>query len=400
MNRTMRYGVVVLLVIGSIFGCHSEDVKSVVRGNDVFTANTYKELAKTSGDKNIIVSGLSAEVILSLLANGAKGETLKQILSGLSLPEQLEVTNKAYGEILAHLNVNTENLKLLSANKIFPAEGFTVAKKFDDTAVNVYHSGVQNIDYKNPEVAANTINQWVEDQTNKKIKNLIKADSLSASTALVLVNALYFSGTWQDTFEKYQTKKRVFYTSATDSKEIESMHTETHAKYSYSETLKAKFLELQFLGGNVSMTFVLPDSRTGLGAVEQNLENYLEPQTMENAKIAVTLPKFTINTEIDFKPILQSFGIDKMFTSEADLSGISDAAPLKVDFVLQKAFIDVNEDGVEAAAATAVGMDGAFFQIPKPPKYSFNADHPFFFYIRENNFGTTIFAGRFNNISQ
>ncbi|XP_072379462.1 alaserpin-like isoform X10 [Diabrotica undecimpunctata] len=390
----MRCGVIVL-IIASIFGCNADNLNSVVQGNDEFTANTYKELVKISGKNNIIVSGLSAEIVLSLLANGAKGETQKQLLKGLSLPNNIENVNKAFTEITSRLKVNTPDLKLLSANKIYPAQGFPIEKTFKDIAVNDYSADVQNLDYNKPTEAAGTINGWVEEQTNNKIKNLIDPQMLDASTVLVLVNALYYTGKWDHAFEKYNSADRLFHSSPTESKKIPTMYTEAFAKYAYNPKLKAKFLELGFQGGNVSMTFVLPDEINGLAAAEQNLKEYLAPQQMESARVAITLPKFKIESKIDFKPILKSFGITQMFESTADLTGIA-KAPLKVDFVVQKAFIDVNEDGVEAAAATAVAV---FFTDSIDEihitEYTFNADRPFYFYLKEKTTGVALFAGRF-----
>ncbi|XP_057655006.1 antichymotrypsin-2-like isoform X2 [Diorhabda carinulata] len=380
-----------ILSLALIAGCNSDNVKSIVQGNDEFTVKTYKELLKISAD-NFVFSGLSAETVLALLANGAKGETRSQLLKGLSLPENLDSTNNGYKELLPSLNIDKESLKLSSANRIYPAKGFSITEAFNNTAVNVYESGVQNLDYTNQQAAASTINQWVEEKTNNKIKNLIDPNKLSSSTVLVLVNALYFSGEWTDHFD--YVSKGPFFTSATASKEVDFMRTETWAKYSHDDNLKATFLEMDFIYGNVSMTFVLPDSRTGLTATENNLQEYLKPKKMEYARVAVTIPKFKIETTIDFKPILQSFGIEKIFTN-GDLSGISSEGPLKVDFVVQKAFIDCNQKGVEAAAATAVGVVG-YSLIERPIKYNFKADHPFFFYIREKHYGTTLFVGRFN----
>ncbi|XP_028139481.1 alaserpin isoform X8 [Diabrotica virgifera virgifera] len=391
----MRCSVLVVLIIASIFGCNADNLNSVVQGNDEFTANTYKELVKTVGKENIILSGLSAEIVLSLLANGAKGETQKQLLIGLGLPNNITDVNKAFTEITSRLKVNTPDLKLLSANKIYPAKGFPIEKAFQDVAVNDYNSGVQNLDYNKPAEAAGTINGWVEDQTNHKIQNLIDPQMLDASTVLVLVNALYYTGKWDHPFEKYNSADRLFHSSPTESKKIPTMYTEAFAKYAYNDKLKAKFLELGFQGANVTMTFVLPDEINGLAAAEQNLKEYLAPQPLESARVAITLPKFKINTKIDFKPILKKLGITQMFEDSADLTGIA-KAPLKVDFVLQKAFIDVNEDGVEAAAATAVMVAPSSSLYPPPTIkiYEFKADRPFLFYLRSYD-QFMLFSGRF-----
>ncbi|CAH1260661.1 unnamed protein product [Diabrotica balteata] len=391
----MRYTIVFLLLV-SIFGCYAVNLKSFVQGNDKFTVNTYQKLVKISGDDNIIFSGLSAEVILSLLANGARGTTRKQLLQGLNLPHNIPNINKAYTKITSGLNINEDAYTLKLANKIYLASDFSIRSEFNDVAVNSYDAEVENLDFSKSVKAANLMNSWVEEKTNNTIKNLIDPQTLNAFTKLVLINALYFSGQWENPFSAKKTTDKIFHSSPTKSKKIPTMYTEAYANYAYNQQLKAKFLELRFINGNISMTFVLPDEIDGLAAAEKNLGQYLASQEMKYARVAITLPKFKIETKIDFKPILKSLGVKNIFSNGADLTGISKERGLKVSSVLQKAFINVNEDGVEAAAATAV-IIGQKSLVPPPPKFIFEADHPFYFYIRDWNTGITLFSGRFVN---
>ncbi|XP_072379483.1 antichymotrypsin-2-like [Diabrotica undecimpunctata] len=382
--------IVVVLIVASFFGCNADNFRSVLQGNDKFTANTYKELIKIPGNNNIIVSGLSAEIVLSLVANGARGETRRQLLDGLGLPRNIKGINTAFAEITSRLKTDKKQFKLLSANKMYPAKNFLIKKAFNHIAVTKYDSEVQNLDFTKPTEASNSINDWVEGKTNNKIKNLIDPKSLNNHVMLVLVNALYFSGKWKYTFKNDSTANRLFHISPTESKEIPSMQTVLVSKYAHNDKLKAKFLELEFKDSDVTMTFVLPDEINGLAAVEENLQEYLAPQKMSNVMVRTTLPKFKIETEIDFKPILQSFGIENIFEKEADLTGISNKK-LMVSEVRQKAFIDVDENGVEAAAATkAQFITWSNGEIPE----EFNADHPFLFYLRSR--GLTLFAGKFS----
>ncbi|XP_072379482.1 antichymotrypsin-2-like [Diabrotica undecimpunctata] len=380
---------VVILIITSFFGCNADNIKSVVRGNVEFTANTFQELIKISGNNNIIVSGLSAEIVLALLANGAKGETQKQLLNGLSLPNNIEDVNKAFTEMTYHLNSDTPDLKVLSANKIYPSKDFPIKQSFKDIGANIYSADVENLDFNQREKAASTINDWVAQKTNNKIQKLIDSKSLKVNTELILVNALYYAGKFKHAFEKLETANRLFHSSPTESKKIPTMKTLAFTKYAYNDKLKAKFLELEFKGGNSSITFVLPDEINGLADAEHNLKEYLAPQKMKYANVAINLPKFKIETEINFNPILHSFGITRIFKHGADLSGIADG-PLKVDSVKQKAYVKLDEDGVEAAAATAIGVMRPLLEVPEE---IFNANHPFIFYILHNNL--LLFMGRF-----
>ncbi|CAG9862502.1 unnamed protein product [Phyllotreta striolata] len=376
-----------------ILKCAADPLAEVVGGNTKFTADVYKKLIQTKNG-NIILSGLSAEIILSLLTSGAKGQTQQELVNALNLPAKQKDRDDAFSQITTSLNINTDDLKLLSANKLYPDVKFTIAGKFNQTAVQVYKSDVESIDYTNPQAASETINSWVAGRTNNKIQNLIDSKNLGPDTVLVLVNALYLLAKWQQPFEKHNTMKRPFYTSQTSSKSIDTMYTEKHVKYSHCSAMKAKFLELDFQGDKVSMVFVLPDERTGLSAVEENIEQYLAPQNYDNAYVAITLPKFQINTDIDFTKILQQLGVTTAFSNSADLSGISKNLGLKVSFVVQKAFINVTESGVEAAAATGVGVSK--LSLPSKPELSFKADHPFIYYITDKSSGIVLFAGRFN----
>lgn len=255
--------------------------------------------------RNVVLSGLSAEIILSLLANGAKGDTQKQLLTVLNLPSSQQARDEAFNQITTTLNINTDELKCLSANKIYPAKKFTISQSFEDLAVNVYKSDVQRLNYNNAQQAADTINSWVEQQTNNKIKNLVDPSQLNSATVLVLVNALYLLAQWKHPFEKHNSMPRLFYTSETASISIDTMYTETFAKYTHCTKLKAKFLELDFKGGDFSMVFVLPDKKNGLSAVERNVDKYMVPMKYQNAYVAITLPKFKTNFKTDFTSILQ-----------------------------------------------------------------------------------------------
>ncbi|XP_028143473.1 antichymotrypsin-2-like isoform X1 [Diabrotica virgifera virgifera] len=383
---------VVILIIASFLGCNADNTKRVVQGNHDFTTKTYEELVKISGNNNIVVSGLSAEIILSLLANGAGGETHKQLLNGLSLPNNIRDVNKAFHEITSDLNIDIPDLKLLSANKIYQSQSYPIVQEFKDIARSTYSADVENLELNDPEKAANTINGWVEQKTNNKIKNLIDPKIFEdRDVALVLVNALYYTGKWAFPFEKHNTADRLFYSSSTESKKIPTMSTKIFAKYAYNPNVRAKYLQLRFNPGDVIMTIVLPDEINGLAAAEQNLKEYLAPQQMEVASVNVTLPIFKIETEIDFIPILKKFGITRIFENDADLSHMA-KGPIKVSSVLQKACIKLNENGVEAAAATAaiVTKTSAGFTTNIQ---TFNADHPFLFYISHNNL--LLFMGRF-----
>ncbi|XP_072377537.1 serpin B11-like [Diabrotica undecimpunctata] len=390
----MRYDVIIVLVYASIFGCNAyeyDQLDSVVKAHNEFTIDAYQELVKIFNGSNFMVSGLSAEIALSLLANGARGETQYELLEGLRLPYDIENVNKAYANITSRLKINQTRIKLLSANKIYLAQNFLIKNQFHDIAVKIYDAEVQNLDFNNSEEAADTINDWVDHKTNSRVQDFVDSKTLKSNTKLVLVNALYFAGEWKNPFPIDNTADLTFHSSPTESKEISAMHTAAFTKYAYNDKLKAAFLELEFTDGNFSMTFVLPDKIDGLAAVEKNIAEYLAPQNMKIKEVLITLPKFRMETAINFTSILESLGITDIF-HDADLSGIADNK-LEVSKIDQKTYIDVNEYGAAAAATTAISVGNR----QKGFQRTFKADHPFLFYIKENDLGEVLFVGRFTS---
>ncbi|KAJ8985667.1 hypothetical protein NQ317_015164 [Molorchus minor] len=220
-------------------------LQEFVAGNRRFTAAVYKELIKENKG-NIIVSPLSAETVLALTNEGARGESSKEFVTGLSLPSSSEKTRRAFSTFLPKLKKSEENLKLLSANKIYVGLDTQLEESFRNIATTVYDSGVDNIDFAKNVASAGAINSWVEGQTNNKIKDLLKPDLLSGDTKLVLVNALYFSGKWRHSFEKFATQKKKFYRTKEDTVDVDTMHQVEYLNYYENPTLNAKFFELPY----------------------------------------------------------------------------------------------------------------------------------------------------------
>ncbi|CAG9817974.1 unnamed protein product [Phaedon cochleariae] len=391
----MKYAVILFFVMGAVMAAPAEEdaLQEFIRGNRKFTAGVYKELIKTHKG-NIIMSPFSAETVLALTTEGARGDTALEMSKGLSLPSTNERTQQAFKTFLPQLTASEEELKLLSANRIYVGEGVKLEEKFRNIAENIYKSGVENVNFAENVAAASTINRWVEDQTNNRISDLIKSDSIDSDTKMVLVNALYFSGEWVNQFEDYATTKKDFYRSKDDSVKVDMMAQTEYFRYYENPTLNAKFLELPYKGRNISMVIALPNERNGLAALEQNIEAVLEPQPFKSERVEVQMPRFTIESEIKFVPILQNLGVNKLFGREADLSGLSSTDKnLYVSDVIQKAFINVTETGTEAAAATAVmtNYQSAIVYYGPPPSV-FHANHSFVFSIVTNN--VVIFSGR------
>ncbi|KAF5285396.1 hypothetical protein FQA39_LY16650 [Lamprigera yunnana] len=332
---------------------------------------------------NFLVCPLSIDVVLALVHAGARGNTAKQLSTGLHLPE---------------CHSEREGYSLNSANKIYLQDNFKISDDFKSVAVNVFNSDIQNVNFKKNEEAANEINKWVEEQTEDKIRDLINKDDLSEDTRAVLVNALYFNGTWVHQFPKYATTQRPFHSTKDKAVNIDMMENTDYFGYYEDDTLKAKFLEMPYIGSDIFMTIVLPNDIEGLAELEDNLPAVLtEPKyTME--RVHVQIPKFKIESTIELIPILKQLGIEDLFDDRSDLTGIgANKESLAVSKVVQKAFIEVQEAGTTAAAATAVEIvdrSGSSYYSTT----TFWADRPFIFYVRFTNNSVPLFIGRVSSL--
>nr|CAH7732830.1 unnamed protein product [Callosobruchus chinensis] len=365
-------------------------VQEFSKDNLKFSSEVYQEVAKNKG-KNFIVSPISAEIVLSLVADGAKGDTHKELVKAVHIgPNQHE----ALKSITPKLNSAEKDAKLLSANKVYVAEGFDINKSLQSTATDVYKAGLQNVNFKDNVNTAGLINKWVEDHTNNKIRDLVKADQLDAQTRLVLVNTLYFTANWVHPFTKALTSQKPFHTSETETKNVETMQGEFQANFWHCGYFKAKFLELPFHDSNVTMTFILPDSKTGLNDVADRVQEYISHDKYKVRQVTASIPKFTVRSDIDFVPILKDLGVEHLFSPSADLSGISSKGGLSVSHVQQQAYINVTESGVEAAAATDVGIGLTSILQPSDP-VTFNADHPFLYVLKEKTHNVILFVGTY-----
>ncbi|XP_049854733.1 serpin B6-like [Schistocerca gregaria] len=371
-------------------------LQTMSQANSLFTFDLYKDLA--NGTDNVFFSPISIQVILALVFLGARGDTAKQIARGLRLPEDRNVTEDGSSAIMTRLQENNDVL-LSIANRIFIKNGFDVKEEFNNSAVKL-KAGAEVVDFSQEEQARKIINDWVENKTNQKIKNLIPPGVLSQLTQMVLVNAIYFKGDWLKTFNKELTIPTPFHVAPGSTKDVDMMNIKEQFKYSDVPQLESQVLLLPYKGERVSMMIILPRQQNGLPNLEKKLVNINLQEIlsgMSKREVVVFLPKFKLEYEKELSATLQALGVTDMFdASSANLSGISDE-PLVVSKVLHKAFIEVNEEGTEAAAATAVVMVGYSLSGPAPdPPIIFKADHPFVFLILDQQTHTVLFAGRYS----
>lgn len=265
-----------------------------------------------SENKNIILSPLSIQMALGLASIGARGKTEQELLTGLKFAgAQRSAVANSFQQLIEPFQ-NNPMLKI--ANKLYVMTGYHVKGEFNEIATKQFHSEAEPINFAAAKPAADNINGWVESKTNNLIKDLIKADSLSSDTRMVLVNAIYFKGFWKHQFPKHATIKAPFYTSETDSVEIDTMHVKEHFRYGEFTELDAKAIEMPYKDSDMSMIIILPNSRTGLSALEDKLQtvNLSElSKKMCSVEVTVSLPKFKVEYEISLPEVLKKVRIKK-----------------------------------------------------------------------------------------
>ncbi|XP_066247833.1 serine protease inhibitor 3/4-like isoform X5 [Euwallacea similis] len=372
-----------LLTMCSQVMAGKQELQSVIQGNGHFTKQLYNVLAQKPG--NVFFSPISAHAVLSMAYQGADGTTRAAFGKTLGVSDHLEAA-VGYQDVMKHLN-NVSDVQLLMANKVYIMEGCALNPTFKEVTEKNFFSEVQSLNFSQSEASAKTINQWVEDKTQEKIKDLITPDLLNSATRLVLVNAIYFKGTWASKFNKELTQKEKFYLNDNDTIEVQMMNAKGKYFYKEDETLDAKVLELPYSNSDVSLLVILPNKRNGIANLEKKLAETDLTKITENMfkpEVVVKLPKFKIETTIDLKKPLEKIGLGEIFTNKANFSGMLESPEqLFVSEVIQKAFIEVNEEGTEAAAATVAHITARTWKVHHKIPVTFTLDRPCIILVRK-----------------
>ena len=376
----------------------SPELKTLAADSNAFAIDLYGRLAGRQG--NLFLSPYSIHSALTMTYAGARGETASQMAHALhfSLPsEQLHPASAQFIKSLedrATANGKT-GYELVVANALWGQKGYPYQPAFLNLLTHNYNAGLQQVDFAEFDAARQQINAWVEKQTRDKIKDLIAPGVITAQTRLVLTNAIYFKGAWAEPFRKEFTKEGPFQIDSDHTVQTELMHQQHEFPYMETEDLQA--VELPYAGRKLSMVVLLPKKIGGVAALEKQLtpeatDRWLAQLTSRH--VDLTLPKFTMTGQFELSADLQAMGMTDAFLKEADFSGITTAEGLAISKVIHKAFVDVNEEGTEAAAATAVVMN--FTGAPRRPEppVVFCADHPFVFMIRDRQTNAILFMGR------
>ncbi|XP_076081442.1 serpin B3-like [Mytilus galloprovincialis] len=365
-----------------------------------FSNSLYSKLDRT-GNEFISPYSITSALLLLMLGTGKTTKNqMKSVIFEYAEPDDIDQGYKHLNDEL--LTRTTKGVSISIANRLFARKGLNLLNTFSTKASAYYGSDVELLDFvTEAEKSRLTINDWISKNTNNIIKNMIPKGVVGANTLLVLVNAIYFKGTWKKEFNKNETSQRNFYVKANEQKLVNMMYGEFDAKSGEDLSLDCKILQLPYQGNQISMVFVLPNSGDGLSELESkltidNVDSLVKG--LKTQKTLIRIPKFTMTSEYDLKPVCTALGITEIFDNKiADFSEIfeSDQTRISVTDARHKAYIEVNEEGTEAAAVTTITVGFASVQDPKPQPFQFVADHPFLFLIQDDETGTPLFIGRY-----
>ncbi len=380
----------------------ADPTTALVQGNSEFALDLYGQISR--GEGNRFVSPFSISCALAMTYAGAQDETAVQIAKTLRFnlpPAQL---HSAFHRLITDLHSRnsaqkgskeTYDVELLTANALWCQTGERIVPDFQQRIESNYQGGLYPVDFrKDTERARRTINTWIEEQTKGKIEDLLKPQQLDSRTVLVLTNAIYFKALWDIPFSHESTAPSDFHASSTDKIRVDMMN--LSARFRYFEDSGLQALELPYKGRALAMVILLPKSPDGLAQLESSLsaaklENW--SNKLAARKVDVSLPKFKFTQECDLKDSLAELGMPVAFDSaRADFSGITGKRDFAISAVVHKAFVEVDERGTEAAAATGVVMTRT--AVLAAPPVAFRADHPFCFLIRDTSTGSILFLGR------
>ena len=379
----------------------SSDISALTDGNSVFAFNLYKLVSHEEG--NLFYSPYSISAALAMTYAGARGDTEKQIADTLQFHLSQEKLHPAFNSLDQELasrgegakGKDGEGFRLNIVNAIWGQKDYAFLVSFLDTLAENYGAGLRILDFINaPEQSRITINDWVSDETEGRIKDLIPQGAIDALTRLVLTNAIYFNAAWQYPFNQDATSQGIFYLLNGEEVTIPMMEQQESLAYAKGDNYQA--VELPYDGRELSMVILLPDSGQ-FNAFEkaidyQRVKDIIED--LEGREVRLKMPKFEFDSSFGLNKTLAEMGMPIAFSSDADFSGMTGNKDLFISDVIHKAFVSVDESGTEAAAATAVIMK--LTAIPETP-IEVTLDRPFIFLIRDIQTDTILFVGRVMN---
>ncbi len=411
----IRINIAAILIFfsGSLYSCSSKNIasektektndekqelimqKNPGQRNNLFSFDLMKML--NMSENNTVISPFSINTALAMTYAGAREQTMSQIsevMYYLLDHEKFHPEFKSYSDAIKSLS--TKNAGFEIANAIYAQEDYTFLQEFFDIVIENYGSILEYVDFNkgDREAIRQDINEWVEKQTNNKIKELIKPTVLTEDTRMVLINAIYFLAEWAKEFDKDKSYEDNFFKTKEDLSTANFMKASDNFLYYSDEHCSA--ISIPYNENNFSMLVVLPEKSNNLNSFIKSFNNkYYENiiAGLSKQEVELHLPSFKIKTDTELQQILSNMGMPLAFSDRADFSGMTGKKDLKIDRVIHQAYIEVDEKGTEAAAATAVVMIRKTAIMEPEEKIIFKANRPFLFFIKDTNKNSVIFMG-------
>ena len=355
----------------------------IASANNAFAFDFYRQIA--DGEGNHFFSPASIHAAFSVLYEGAQGETAEQLRGVFGMAEDDDARHRAVSDTMSSLNRDDPHATLEMANSLWLAEGLVPHAQYVEIVRGTYTADIETVDFTDNIVTTGRINGWAAEKTRDKIPKVLEPKDVDGSTLAVILNAIYFKGTWVTQFDPEDTRSRAFDTG-NGTVIAEMMHAD--ATFGYAEYDGTQILHMPYVSDRLSMLVALPSGRDGMAALEESLTaEMLEgwQQSAHDTYITVSIPKFETKTHYDLIPKLKDLGITLIFGG-GDLGGISDTY-MVVAKATQDAYVNVNEEGTEAAAVTAL-------VVVDSEQSTFIADRPFLFFIQDNESGIILFMGK------
>lgn len=364
------------------------------------SVNMYNHFRTTGEDENILFSPLSIALAMGVMELGAQGSTRKEIRHSMGYDNLKDGEEFSFLKDFSNMVTAEESQYVMKiANSLFIQNGFHVNDEFLQMMKKYFNAEVNHVDFSQSVAVANYINKWVENNTNNVLRDLVSSRDFDAVTRLALISAVYFKGSWKSQFRPENT--RTFSFTKDDESEVQIPMMYQQGEFYYGEFSDGsneaggiyQVLEIPYEGDEISMMLVLSRQEVPLATLEPLVKAQLIEEwanSVKKQKVEVYLPRFTVEQEIDLKDILKALGITEIFIKSANLTTLSDNKDLFLSKAIHKSFIEVNEEGSEAAAAS--GMIAISRMAVLYPQVI--VDHPFFFLIRNRRTGTILFMGR------
>ncbi|XP_066102880.1 serpin B8 [Saccopteryx bilineata] len=366
--------------------------------NGTFAINLLKMLGEEDHSRNVFLSPLSISSALAMVFMGAKGDTAAQMSQALSLNNAGDV-HQGFQSLLMDINGSDDQCLLRTANRLFGEKTCDFLPAFKESCRKFYQAELEELPFaEDTEESRKHINDWVTEKTEGKISEILGVGTVGPLTKLVLVNAIYFKGKWKEQFDRKHTRGMPFKVKQ-EKKTVQMMFKQAKFKMGFVEEAQSQVLELPYAGEELSMVILLPSGDTELSEVEKALtyekfRAWTDPEKMTEDKVQVFLPRLKLEESYDLESFLRSLGMTDAFEeAKADFSGMSTKKNVPVSKVAHKCFVEVNEEGTEAAAATAVVRNCRCARME--PRFC--ADHPFLFFIRHHKTKSILFCGRYSS---